>query len=254
MKYPEIMDDTAKLEFIERYLGKSLDRDELIEFKKLLAEDPEFAELVGQYSIAIKSIELFGKNNLKQQLKAIHHEEIGNTRSWSRKSWFKIAAVFVSLIALGSLLYMNSFRATDAQQLYTAYFKQYPDVISHRGIESGYHQLLEEAMRYYKNLDYETAAILFDEFKKSDTTYTNIIALYSGISLLELNKSSESAAVFLEIIQNPDHLFGDQAKWYLALSYLRNNDTNSAIEILREISLLESYNYLKAREILEKLR
>lgn len=81
----------------------------------------------------------------------------------------------------------------------------------------------------------------------------NIIAhFYSGVLYQQEGKHINAIKEYNIVIQDNDNLFVEQAKWYTALCYLKNNDTRKAIEYFNKI---EDVNYKdKIAKILAKIK
>ena len=78
--------------------------------------------------------------------------------------------------------------------------------------------------------------------------------LYSGISLMETEKYLKASKSFQTIITNNNNLFIEQSKWYLAMCYIRMNNTNKAKTILNELVNEDSFYKKPARKVLKELK
>nr|MDA3952788.1 hypothetical protein [Bacteroidales bacterium] len=78
--------------------------------------------------------------------------------------------------------------------------------------------------------------------------------LYSGITYLEEEKYQKAKTSFDNIISNNNNLFIEQAKWYLALCYLKTEKIEDAQVILSEIVKEESYYKEMAVGVLKDLK
>jgi hypothetical protein len=69
----------------------------------------------------------------------------------------------------------------------------------------------------------------------------------SGAAYLELNQPAKAAATFEQLIahnkQTQSNYFQDEAEYYLALSYIRNNQPAQAIPVLKKIRADQSHLY-----------
>lgn len=69
----------------------------------------------------------------------------------------------------------------------------------------------------------------------------------TGAAYLELNQPAKAAAAFEQLIaynkQTQSNYFQDEAEYYLAISYIRNNQPSTAITILRKIRNDKSHLY-----------
>lgn len=249
------MEDQTIIESIEQFLEGKLAGEELKAFNLKMVNDPEFSQLVNDYRLAVKSVEVFGKSEMKKQLHKIHVEVASERILTKRNEWIRIAAVFLGLAAIGAFFLLNHLSGkTDNQQLFADNFTIYPDVLSERGQSPLQDILLEEAMSYYKKQDFENAAALFEKMEIENENFAEAVHFYKGISFLGTERVGEAKIIFSEIVNEPDRIFGDQAKWYLALLLLKMEEDSEAIDLLQEIVEKKTYNHLKASKILKKIR
>jgi hypothetical protein len=68
-----------------------------------------------------------------------------------------------------------------------------------------------------------------------------------------LNNIEKAKDNFITLSQDYDDL-DLQAKWYLSLCYLKNNETEKAKEILEELGETDITYAIKARELLKEVR
>ena len=77
---------------------------------------------------------------------------------------------------------------------------------------------------------------------------------YDGISNIEIKDYNSAIALFNSIISNGQNLYVENAQWYLGLSYLAKDDISSAEKIFIEIAENPDHYYnQQAKSILEKL-
>ena len=163
-------------ENIERYLEGKLKGDELTEFKAMLEADPGFAAKTEDFRLAMRTVEEYGKYELKKQLIKIHKEEIKSGRNFGRREIIRYAAIFVGFLVISAPFLYNYFTGSpNYQNLYNNNFNLYPDILSQRG--ESQNLMLEEAMSYYKNKDFENAAVLFNELDNQVLPYSKAIKL-----------------------------------------------------------------------------
>jgi len=99
-----------------------------------------------------------------------------------------------------------------------------------------------QGMQFYELQDYSTALEMFNK------TPENIMGrLYSGLSHIELGEFSKAIIDFKFVIKQNDNLFIDQAEWYLALCYLKTNQTKEAVNYLEKIAGDRGFFKTKAR-------
>ena len=84
--------------------------------------------------------------------------------------------------------------------------------------------LISLALGFYNTHDYENAAILFNKVIGSNPKDMRSTLLY-GIANFENKKYPEAKRSFGNVIADNDNLFIDQAEWYLALCYIKTNES-----------------------------
>ena len=101
--------------------------------------------------------------------------------------------------------------------------------------------------------DYARAKDLF--IRKEQTTPLSLLdKFYYGISLLKLSEENSQYTIgYLNEVANTQNPFQMDAKWYLALAYVQNEEFEKAKSILTE--MVENSNYQKsnAKKLLKKL-
>lgn len=248
------MKDNKTLERIEHYLAGVLKDREHDDFEKQMQTDPDLAGQVNDYKMAVKSIEIFGRNELKNKLRKIHREEIKPGAAFGRRELLKLAAVFIGLLIVsGPFLYNYFYGAPDYQQLFEENFNNYPDILSQRGESYPDHLMLDEAMSYYKNKDFVNASVLFEALDKDDLPADDAIQFYSGISFLGAGNPEKASMILRSIATNNENPFREQARWYLALSFLSQEKPEEARILLEDIAKNKSWNHVKANQLLKEL-
>ena len=167
-----------------------------------------------------------------------------------RTYWLPLATAAVLLISLTFWLYTSDGPASVNEKLYAAYFEPFdsPGSGLTRSTEDDL-TLKAKAYRAYDAKDYETASRLFDDvLKEKDDA---IVHLCLGNSWLAMNKPEEAEKVFQHILENHGDLV-TQAKWYLALTFLRQGKIERTKATLWEISDSSTYGN-DARELLKQL-
>jgi len=246
------MNTIKTIENIEHYIEGKLSGDELNAFNDALKTDPEFAKMTEDFKLAIRSVEEFGKLELKKQLKQIHLEEIKTKPQTGRRELLRFAAIFIGFLIISAPFLYNYFTGNpNYQNLYENNFSLYPDILSQRG--ETHNLMLEEAISYYKNKDFENASVLFHNLDVQDQPFANAIKLYCGISYLGAGNILLANDVFTGIINDIENPFHGQAKWYLALSYLSQGNITDARPLLEDIVSKKTYNHARANQILKEV-
>lgn len=206
--------------------------------------------------------EVEGDAYLKEELsfeintqKAIHRNERAQLKSYlqsldipeqsQRPVWSIAAAIVVFILAsFAIILYVSKDSASE--KLYAEYFQAYPNIIAPnvRGDQSEKASL--EAFVHYDLENYAYAAELFDRLYKE--THEPYALLYCGISYLADGQASKA----IHQLKQVEH-YSEIAQWYLALAYLKSDQTKYAKEILLQLADQETEFTPSAEELLQKL-
>ncbi|RLD43937.1 MAG: hypothetical protein DRI89_03850 [Bacteroidetes bacterium] len=189
------------------------------------------------------------KREIRKTLDQIHRKNSGNTRiniySWKLQA---VAAAVVILLISGGLIGDSLTNTPTNQALYTEYFSPENSLLSVRSQEF-IDTKLKEGMRFYEQGKYSEAIISF----QADPN--NLAAkLYTGFSLMKLEKFEQAELPFMEIIENKDNLFIDQAEWNLGLCYLSGDKVSKAEQLFAKISTGNTVYNKDARNILQEMK
>ena len=135
------------------------------------------------------------------------------------------------------------------QALATNYLSPYPDRITAMGDHLD--KEIEAAMRAYNHEDYQKALELFSNLPP-DYAQIELIQIYKAICLLKLDES-KAAINILNAIEGTSPLYTETVRWYLALAYLRDEQTMQARTILEQIHQSDGYQAEAAKQLLNKL-
>ena len=248
------MENFDEIKYIEAWFEGSLPADDRLEFEGKMKNDEAFRSRVADFESALKCIEYMGRSQLKTKLKVIHSEVVGTKRNINGRLWLRIAAIFVGLMVIASpFIYRQYFTAPDYNNLFIENFSAYPDILSQRSSNSNSSIMLQEAMSYYKNGDFENASVLFGYLINNDSAGNDALNFYYGVSMLGNDDLQEAKTVLLKISADTGNEFYAQAKWYLGFLYLKENNSKRANEIFNEIVINKSYNHTKAQRLLDEL-
>lgn len=189
------------------------------------------------------------KREIRKTLNQIHHKNTRKTRisiySWKLQA---VAAAAVILLVSGGLI-GDFFTSTPIQQsLYSEYFTPDNSILSVRSFDA-VDLKLKEGMKYYEQGNYTEAISSFQIEPE------NLLGrLYTGFSLMKLEKYEKAEAFFVAIIADKDNLLVDQAEWNLGLCYLINEQETEAVELFTKISAGNTVYRKDASKILQELK
>jgi len=231
---------------IERYFEGSFDENELLLFKEKEKQSPDFAQEVDLQRTMIVAIRQEERRTLKEELKK-EIKNINLTSSNARNlKWPYAVAAAVSLFLIITYLILPS-----SSSLFEAYYSPFPENPITRS-EPGNTSNYGLAMQQYSIGDYQKALDAF--LKMSDSSIQDEIALYKGNCFLNLDEPNEAIVSFQTAIKSDNNQIVVHAQWFLALTFIMNNDKHKARELLLEISRGESHYSDKASVLLKKLQ
>ena len=136
------------------------------------------------------------------------------------------------------------------EELFSNYFSPYENLITVRS-DKPKDKLLQEAMSYYSVKNYNDAAKLLKKHL-TENPDDNLISLYLGISFLVLGSHKKAAVIFRKILKSGNPVIADHARWYLALSNLKESNISEALNELSNIGKKSIY-YRKAGNLIRKI-
>lgn len=240
---------------IEEYLKKRLSPREEQAFEARLRQDSDLAaEVEWQQEMMEFLRRQADREALKAKLSAIGDKYLEPEPSRKttgakifrigRRPWLVAASVAVLITAT-----MLVFLLTDSRTLYQQY-SQHPSLsLTEMSTQTGYD--LAAAEQAFNNGDYPVAERELAEYLTQNPSDT-LALLYRGISLLELGRIQPAREIF-EAIRNGSSDLKDLGTWYLALSYVKENDRENARQVLEQLPQ-RSERYSSARELLKKLQ
>ena len=160
--------------------------------------------------------------------------------------------ILTALIFFGALIFFLITQVggtATTSEVYDRYFEPY-DPSEELFTANG-----ESTANWKKGLDnfalgnYEEALGYF-EYAEKGVAYTTV-EFYEGMSYLQMQHPDYfDAAYYLNEVQLEECEFQGKAKWYYALTLIKQGKVNPAKEILKEIVNERSYNHRKAQSIL----
>ena len=241
------------IEWIERYLDRSLTREEKLWMEKRLEEEPDLKSKYHDHKQLIEGIRYAHIQNKLEQLRVLETSlpPISVKKVAKEIPFWKPIAIAASITLLITVYYFANL-APAPQELFASRYQPYPNVFepTMRGT-SKMQDKRAHAFGAYDQGDYATAAQLFNELLATDKEPGMLLLL--GNSNLSLGKIEDAQNNFLELIANFDELDA-QAKWYLALSYLKQGQSEKANLILQELSDPQVTYSKKAKELLDIMK
>lgn len=253
------------LDMFDNYFSGELSQQEKIAFEEHLKSDSKMAEAFQEYQDLRKGIDYSIMKSLKEELQQLEtslpeielepdvQHSIDPAPTTNRFRIWKVAAAVV-LVSLSVGVIFQLQQPSSPQDLVSQHFEPYenPFVGAKRGDDITANPMVQ-AFQAYDTEKYSVAIAGFEsilgqeEYKDQHT----MVLFYLGISQLAQGQGTASIASF-------EHYLGitednvSEAKWYLALGYLKEGKVDEATVLLEELQQNEQYGQ-QVRRILKKL-
>lgn len=250
------MDTRDKEILIQEFLEGTITEEGRALLAKAVEQDPELAE-----QLDIQSLLYAHRNkSLKAEIKQVQGEKAkgkegvireGKLRQLFSRNWLDIAA---SLFLVSVFIYYASQKNTGSlsEQLVISHLSQSfeapPKLVGK--VESPADDWIE-AMALYRQEKFAEAAKKIEEI----TERTDEQELYLGLSHLFAVEPNETSALqsFEKVLDSPKDTYRAIALWYSSLGQLKVGEAEIAKDHLEEIVVKQSWNYQKAKRLLETL-
>jgi tetratricopeptide (TPR) repeat protein len=250
------------IELIEKFLGGAMSAEEKRRFESRRSMDKEFNTMLKDMDLLVAGIKESGSRSSKQEKleRLAFHAEImrmeedaeaeqsgGNSSRivplYRRPQFIALAAAIALLIAFIPFYYQSP----SNDELFTAYFEPFDSPGS--GVTRGINEVSDKGKAYdaYDNGRYEEAIVLFEKVGTDDPN----IHLCLGNAQLKVGQLDKAEANFNHLLAEHEDLV-TPAKWYLALTYLKQNKIERAKSNLWQITKSSTYGE-KAKKLLEEL-
>lgn len=224
---------------VDRYVQSEMTGAEKEAFEKEMLADDGLRQEVSLRRALLDGIRKNQNDALRSRLNVIHNEvqnasaeqshvNIGSAGQ-NRSRWWLAAAASVVLI-MAFTLWMSGLFDTSSENLYSQYYEK-PAYSGTRGTGDN---TLSEAGNMYNTDRFEDAAYRFEDYLRGheDDTYVRFMA---AISYLESDDLKNAKAHLKEVIES-DGPLSTRAEWYLALTYLKEDNRQEAIFWLKRLA------------------
>ena len=261
------MDNVNQI-LIENYLEGKLTAQEKADFELRLTKDSELAKQYADLQDFMIAMQTFGRNGLKQELKAIADMEPlpvdlfdqpaqkkteksdVKVRKISYRKLISIAAIIL-IITVPTLLLLNT-QKMSPEELYQSYFEVYPNVAAPIVRSESPKTSLEQAMGIYEQKDYKGAIDKLQNIKV-ETKDKEAVGFYLGMAYLANGNTNQAIEKFQKLQQQSLTTYQDQTTWYLALAFLSNKELEKSKAQLIKLSKKDSFYKKKATKLLKSL-
>jgi tetratricopeptide (TPR) repeat protein len=233
------------IELIEKYFDGSLNTAERADFDLLLADSSEFRGQVQEAAQTIATLKESFDKNLKAELKGLYTTVQQEERA-RKKRYFNYAAAAAVVLGL-ALVGLHQQTAKLNVELFNEYYKVYPIGSTTRGqqFESG------DLKRYYDNKDFKSALKILESQRPMQSEDMTLL-IYLGNCYLQLGQYDRAIETFKECVESKDAVIRETGRWYLALSYLANDEIASSLSILKKITKNDELYAREAAALIEE--
>lgn len=265
------MEKNYNIDDIENFLNQEMNAADLAAFEKEMASDKTLKTEVDFHDDVVKGIKNAGPMAFKDLVAGIHSDmkeegffaeqvtdkieeqtvkKEATVRSISMFRKLAIAASFALLLTAGWFIFSQQ---NTPEQLFADNFQIHQDVLSieieDRLTETGFGtnkealNKLQQGINDYTAGNYQQAINQFATFQSTsgEDALADYASFYKAIALLETKDISKSQEILEKLTMKPSFPLIDDANWYLALIYLKQDDKRGATFILRTLSLSEAY-------------
>jgi len=221
---------------IDRYLLGKFNEEEEKNFQQNLEDDTELAKDVKKRQSIISGLEALGNEKMAERIKSVRQkmkEDEIKSNPDVKKNNGRIVRMLLAAAAISALFFFSwqflSNHNNNPEQLFAQSYQPYATSIVTRDVNSA--ENLVQADAFYKARNYQAAIPLLNTALTNQPSNSNL-ELAIGNAYLSSDQIDQAIIHFQNIIQRKDPLYVDQARWYLALSYLKNNQKEESKNLL----------------------
>lgn len=252
------MADEKDIALIGEYLEGKLEDEARSALEERLGQDSGFEALFKDIEVLTLGL---GKLQNRTLLNRMDELEEGLENPLEKKpevktifwTFQRVAATFVGLavVALVSWYTLRDTTAPSPQELYVVHYTVYPNsmVPVVRGEEE--ESLINRTFQAYEQGDYTRAESFFELLMAEDDR--EFIRLYAAITAMELERNNKAEGLLVEIVAGEGD-FVNQARWYLALNFLKKEEIDQSIVHLEALAATQSTYRARAQELLKELK
>lgn len=241
------MDREEKFDIIERYIRKELTQSEKDAFEDQLKTDPLLKREVELHSEIHKAVGNPSRQAFLRTLKDAEKEYFAAQHLTGNKKRFVIwsIAASITLLLAAAVTFYTFNSKSSPQELFAQNFKHYPIPENFRSETDLYKDnTLKTALDFYNEKKYQEALPYFS--KAWQKSRGNMMIVFTrGVSYLATGETTQAIGDFTAVISHQNNMFVNQAKWYLALTYLRIGDTSSSSKLLKELETPQARTLLQ---------
>jgi hypothetical protein len=255
------METEERYELIEKYLDGKLTGKELLDFENQLKQDPKLSQEVAlhrELAEALKEKDVMAFSDLLEQVDARigideqKKEEAKKSRPlFGGQRLIALAAVIVLLLAVG-VFWNQLLPPPSNQELFAQNYELHDMRLLTRG--SAEDALMARADSAYKAGAYQEAIAALQQLEAARPGQPRF-TFYKGMSQLADGQTQAAITTFGQVMQGDAPEYKELARWYRALSYLKINKEDQAMEDLQQMLDTPShYRQQEAQAIVKALK
>ena len=243
--------DEKLFEKMEDYIHGNLSVTEQEQFEAEMATDEQLREEVELHRKLISSVET---ESLRQLLEQIHEENFeSETKVVSlprRRSYFPMAiAASVALLILAGWWIFN-LQTLSPESVYAAYFTPAEGLPTTLGYSTNTD--FAEGMVSYKLQEYTEALEYWQPLLEADPN-NDTLNYYVGVTFFADEQPDSAIGYLTDVVSSEQSSLRTSAQWYLALSYLKTDQSEQAKSLLEDLTNRDNPYQSRSSEILQKM-
>ncbi len=238
-------------EKIEKYLQGLMSEEEKRDFENEISQNKDLKKEVEQLSFVIDSIEHYGDTELRKRLNRIHNNISSQgpaiVRFIVNNKILSVAASVIIVISMYFTIEYFSGSMFNSEKVYLTY---YSTPVYNQVTRNVTGNTLQQAELFYKQKEYGRASKMFRKLTNQDADDLTSF-FYMAICLHETGSDSLALIQFDKIIERNNPALTDDALWYSAMIYIKQDKAANARKYLERLATDESsFYHKKAEEIL----
>jgi TolA-binding protein len=238
--------------FIERYNAGEMSDTEYSWFRKELESNENLRNEVKLRKRADEILKQQDIISLRNKLNDIEKRRAAGVPGTVKKPFHFNYAAAIAVLVLIAILFVLPGRKYNSEDIMNRYYKTYEPTTGQRSLQTKTNDDFSQALEYYNSHDYKNAAVYFSKVVESSPKDMYAVLL-NGISNFEDSQYPEAKQSFGKVIADNKSLYVDQAQWYLALCYMKTNETDKAVELFGKIEKESGFYAKDAKKIIRKL-
>lgn len=244
-------------EIIQQYINGELSGEALLAFEKEMQVNPELVKEVALYKMIEGEMTLHlqqqvDQQNLSTTLKDLSHQyfkkkeaKVKSINHW----WYAAASVAAAAAILFFIFRPFSSGAFNSEKLFAYYVKEVEPLSSaERGNKAD--TLVTRAVSLYNKKDYQHAMPLLQSISVKQPGDVQLL-MATGICYLQTGQYDSSINLF-DKISTGTTVFKNDAVWYKALVFLKQNKPEDCYTVLLTLSN-DADKYKEAQELMKKI-